>query len=187
MSKKGQDNQKGISFQNKVALLYILDHYRYANFTEIRFEGDNFEDFTLFFKDLFNNNNSTFFYNFEVKNWSTPLNINKVKTIIAKEAKKGINRYHDKGKFFIVASAFKEDCKEINSFKEKHIFNLKKDFEKTKKMYQKIYRNNPLFHWSKEEILFLKYVHLVELKEKNIKNMIIDRFHYEDSFFYTAE
>ena len=185
MSKKGQDNQRGINFQNKVALLYMLDHYRYANFTEIRFEGDNFEDFTLFFTDSINH--FTFFYNFEVKDWNNPLSRGKVREIIDKEVQKGINRYSENGKFFIVAPSFKDDCKEINSFKEKCFFNSNKNFEKIKKMYQEIDENNQLLNWNKKEILFLKYVHLVELKEENINNMIIDRFHYEDSFFYSED
>ena len=185
MSKKGQDNQKGISFQNKVALLYMLDHYRYANFTEIRFEGDNFEDFTLFFTDPINH--FTFFYNFEVKNWNTPLSRNEIRKIIEKEVQKGINRYSEKGKFFIVAPSFKEDCKEIESFKKNYFFNSKKDFTETKKIYQRIYGDNLLFNWSEEEVLFLKYVYLVEIKTENINNMIIDRFHYEDSFFYSED
>ena len=184
MSKKGQDNQRGISFQNKVALLYMLDHYRYANFTEIRFEGFDLEDFTLFFTDLLNN--STFFHNFEVKNWTTtPLSRNKVRTIIKKEVQKGINRYPEKGKFFIVAPSFKEDCKKIESFKENYLFNSKQNFEKTKELYEKMYGDNPLLNWSQEEILFLQHVHLVELKKRNMDNRIIDRFHYEDSFFYS--
>ena len=185
MSKKGQDNQRGISFQNKVALLYLLDHYRYANFTEIKFEGDKFEDFSLFFTDPINR--SSFFHNFEVKNWSDPLSLAKVKEIIKKEVKKGIKRYSDKSKFFIVAPSFTEDCEKIESFKEKYFFNSEKDFETTKKIYQKIYGNDSLFNWIKEEILFLKYVHLVELKKENIDDKIIDRFYYEDSFFYTED
>ena len=185
MSKKGQDNQRGISFQNKVALLYMLDHYKYANFTEIRFEGDNFEDFTLFFTNSINH--STFFYNFEIKNWNTPLSRNEIRKSIKKEVEKGINRYSEKGSFFIVAPSFSEDCKEIESFKEKFFFNSKKNFEETKTLYQKIYGNNPLFNWHKEEVLFLKYVHLVKVESKNIDNMIMDRFFYEDSFFYTAD
>ena len=185
MSKKGQDNQRGINFQNKVALLYMLDHYRYANFTEIRFEGDNLEDFTLFFTDSLNN--STFFCNFEVKNWNSSLTLNKVKEIIKKEVKKGINRYSGQGQFFIVAPSFKEDCKEIETFRKTYFFNSKKDFTKTKEMYQKIYGNNPLFNWNEEEILFLKYVYLIEIKAENINKMIIDRFRYEDSFFYSED
>ena len=186
MSKKGQDNQRGVSFQNKVALLYILDHYRYAHFTEIKFEGDSFEDFTLFFTDSLNNNKS-FFHNFEVKNWATPLSRSEVRKIIKKEVQKGINRYSDEDKFFIVVPAFKENCREIVSFKENYLFNSKQDFEKTKTLYKQMYGDNLLLNWSQEEILFLKYVHLVELKEKNMDNMIIDRFHYEDSFFYSKD
>ena len=183
MSKKGQDNQRGISFQNKAALLYILDNYRYANFKEIRFENDKFEDFTLFFTDSINH--STFFYNFEIKGWASPLSRNEVRKIIKKEVEKGINRYSEKGSFFIVAPFFSEDCKEIEFFKENFFFNPKKDFEKTKTLYQKIYGNNPLFNWNKNEILFLKYVHLVTVDPKNIDNILMDRFGYEDSFFYT--
>ncbi len=185
MSKKGQDNQRGISFQNKVALLYMLDHYRNEIFTEIKFEDDNFEDFTLFFKDSLNN--ASFFHNFEVKNWKDPLNVNKAREIIWKEVKKGISRYSDKDKFFIIAPSFHEDCKKINSFKEEYFFNSRENFEKTKKIYQEVNQSSPLFDWSKEEILFLKYVYLVELKSENINNMIIDRFHYEDLFFYTED
>ena len=185
MSKKGQDNQRGVSFQNKVALLYMLDHYRYANFKEIKFEGDGLEDFTLFFSDPINH--STIFHNFEVKNWQTPLSGNNVRGIIKKEVQKDVNSYSDKGKFFIVASSFKNDCKEIESFKEKCLFNSTDNFEQTKRIYQKIYKNNKLLNWSKEEILFLKHVHLVELKSENIDNMIIDRFHHKDSFFYTED
>ena len=181
----GRNNQKGIRFQNKVALLYMLDHYRYANFTEIRFEGVDLEDFTLFFTDSLNN--STFFHNFEVKNWSNPLSRSEIRKIIEKEVQKGINRYSEKGKFFIVAPSFKEDCKEIESFKENYLFNSKQDFEKTKTLYKQIYGDNPLLNWSQEEILFLKHVHLVELKKENMDNMIIDRFHYEDSFFYSED
>ena len=183
MSKKGQDNQRGIGFQNEVALLCMLDHYRYANFTEVRFEGNNFDDFTLFFIDSLSN--STFFYNFEVKYRSVPLNLTEVRKIIQKEVRKDINRYSDKGQFFIVASSFKEDCREIESFKKRYFFHSKKNFKKTKKMYQEIYGDNQLFNWEKEEILFLKYVHLVELKAESIDNMIIDRLHYEDLFFYS--
>ena len=185
MSKKGQDNQRGISFQNKVALLYMLDNYRYADFTEIRFESNNFEDFTLFFTDSINH--STFFYNFEIKNWKTPLSKYKVKKIITKEVEKGINRYSEKDNFFIVAPSFSKNCKEIESFKKKFFFNSKKNFKKIKKMYQKIYGNNPLFNWNKNEILFLKHVHLVEIDSENINSMLMDRFYYEDSFFYTVD
>ena len=187
MSKKGQDNQRGVSFQNKAALLYMLDHYRYENFAEIRFEGSSFEDFTLFFSDP--QNNSAFFYNFEVKNWASPLSANDIKKIIGKEIQKSVSRYSEKGKFFIAAPSFKQECGEIKSFKKKYFFNSKQDFEQTKKLYQKVHGKNYLLDsWSKEEILFLRHVHLAELKkEDDITNMIIDRFHYEDSFFYSDD
>ncbi len=186
MSKKGQHNQSGISFQNKVALLYMLDHYRYADFLKIKLEGDNFEDFTLFFsRDT--SNQSSFFYDFEVKNWNTPLTIGDVKSIIKKEVEKGISRYSNKDNFFIVAPFFKDDCKsKISEFKKNYFFNSDKDFNSVKNMYRNRYGDHPLLQWNREEILFVKHISLVELNEDQINNMIIYRFHYEDSFFYTV-
>ena len=186
MSKQGQYNQKGISFQNSVALLYMLDHYRYADFLKIKLEGDNFEDFTLFFSSSFNK--SSFFYEFEVKNWDRSLTIGNVRDIIKKEVTKGIARYSIGDKFFIIAPSFDESCKSlINKFKEKYYFNLDKDFDSIKDMKGSLSNDNPLLQWSKEEIVFIKNVNLIELNKDQVNNMIVDRFNYEDSFFYTIE
>ena len=185
MSKKGQDNQRGISFQNKVAFLYMLDHYKYANFKEIRFEGDEFDDFTLFF----NSNDHDFFHDFEVKNWKSPLSLAQVKDIIRKKIKKNTNCYSNKDKFYIISPSFKKDCKKIESLKESFFLflNSEEDFKKTKEMYKKVYGDNPLLNWRQKEILFLKYLNLVELKNEDIDNTIIDRFSYEDPFFYNED
>ena len=189
MSKKGQDNQRGIHFQNKVALLYILDNYKYSNFLKVKLEGDKFDDFTLFFSDL--NNISSLFRNFEVKNWQRPLTLNDVKNIIQKERQKGIDRYSEKDSFHIIASSVSQDClKHFNTFQKRYLFNSQfsdEKFNKIKSMYQQD-GHHPILEWSKEEILFIKKnVKLVELKEKNITDLIRGRFQYEHSFFFTEQ
>lgn len=187
MSKKGQDNQSGITFQNKVAFLYMLDNYKYFNFLKIKLEGSQAEDFTLFFKDI--NNQSSFFHEFEVKNWEKPLTLNNVRKIIKKQVEKGIWRDSEKGSFYIVASSFEEECKkQIKSFKNEYLFHSYKDFHSIKKMYKKIYGEHPILDWSEEEIVFLnKKVILKELDEKSTDKRIQEWFHYEQSFFYTKE
>ncbi len=188
MSKKGQDNQRGITFQNKVALLYMLDNYKYHNFLKIKLEGDQFEDFTLFFRDI--DNKSSFFCEFEVKNWKTPLTLNNVRDIIKKELKKNMWHNVEKGSFFIVASSFSKECKEqIKSFKKNnYLFGSYKDFYSIKDIYKQMYGSHPILDWSKEEILFFnKRVNLKELDEESVDKRIQERFHYEQSFFYTKE
>ena len=187
MSKKGQDNQRGINFQNKVALLYMLDHYKYSNFIKIKLEGNSFEDFTLFFSN--ENTMSNFFYSFEVKNWTKSLTLNDVKNIIRKEINKGIGRYSEKDVFCIIASSVDQECKnQINSFKEKYLFHSEINFEDTKELYKKIYGDHPILEWKKEEIIFIqKKLKLMELKKESVDKLIRERFAYEESFFYTKE
>ncbi len=189
MSKKGQDNQEGITFQNKVALLYMLDNYRYGNFLKIKFEGDDYNDFTLFFKN--SNNNSSFFWEFEAKKRDKSLTLFGVKNIIAKEAEKGINRYSDNDQFYIVAPQFQNQCKEqIKQFK-KHSWVFKKDgfknFDQLKKMYQQFNEESPILYWSKEEIILLLKTEIVELNKEIINKKTQERFYYEQSFFYNEE
>ncbi len=189
MSKKGQDNQKGITFQNKVALLYMLDNYRYGNFLKIKFEGSSYNDFTLFFKN--SNKNSSFFWEFEVKNWTKPLTLHKIKNIITTEVEKGINRYSDNDQFYIVAPHFADECKEqIKQFK-KYSWIFKKDglknFDQSKKMYQQFNEKSPILHWSKEEIILLLKTEIVEFNEEIVNQKTQERFYYEQSFFYNKE
>ena len=189
MSKKGQDNQRGISFQNKIALLYMLDNYKYSNFLKIKLEGTGFEDFTLFFSNI--NNNTSFFYEFEVKSRQKPLKLTDIRHIIKKEVEKGVGRYSDEGSFYIVAPSFNEECKkQIKTFKDNIWFSETsyKDFDSIKKTYEKWYGEHPILQWSKEEILFIKQkTEIVELSEKSTYQQIQERFYYEQPFFYTKD
>ena len=183
MSTSGQYNQTGIKFQNKVALLYMLDHYKYDNFLKIKFEGDEFEDFTLFFMDRMTQ--SSFFYEFEVKNRKDPLKLSQVRGIAKKEVEKGIGRYSDQNRFFIVAPSFSEGCKNhIRSFSN-YLFPSGTDFDSNKQLYEEAIGKHPVPNWSKEEIIFIKKVDLVELDEQSVDKRIREHFHYEQSFFYT--
>ena len=189
MSKKGQDNQRGIHFQNKVALLYIMDNYKYSNFLKINLEDNKFDDFTLFFGDI--KNTSSFFRNFEVKNWNNPLTLNDIRKIIKKEVDKGIDRYNDRDSFHIIAFSFNPDClNHFKTFQKRYLFDSDysdEKFNKIKSMYQKD-GHHPILEWSKEEILFVKKnVKLVELKEQSITDRIRGRFQYEHSFFFTEQ
>ena len=188
MSKKGKDNQKGTRFQNTIALLYMLDSSKWDNFLKIKLEGENHEDFTLFFMDT--DNSSSFFYEFEVKYRSTrPLTLNDIREIVQKEVKKGMSRYSDKDRFFIIASSFNKKSKEdMQSFKSKHFFDLSKNFNSEKAIYREIYGKNPILNWSKEEIIFIQEkVELIEIDGNSIDKLIRERFIYEQSFFYTED
>ncbi len=183
MSKKGQDNQKGISFQNKVALLYLLKYYRFRNFLEIKLEGENWSDFTVFFHS--SSDNSRFFYNFEVKNQKKPLTTNDVKKILQKEvSERGINYYSaNRDKFYIVASKFSREC--IDKFKDKYLFLSNKVFDSQKNLYKKVYGDHELLEWSKKEIFMVKNTEFVELNEDKLNNQILDNLFFEHSFYYT--
>ena len=187
MSKKGQDNQRGIGFQNKVALLYMLDNYKYSNFLKIKLEGSQFEDFTLFFSDL--KKTSSFFREFEVKNLSKALTLTDIRNIIKKELEKGAGRYSDKDSFYIVAPSFSEKCKtHISALKESYCFYSYKEINSAKKMYNMMYDKNPILDWNEEEILFIKHkTEIVALSEKNTDQWIQERFYREQGFFYTKD
>ena len=186
MSKKGQDNQKGISFQNKVALFYLLNYYRYGNFSEIKLEGDDLSDFTLLFDSP--SLNPRFFYNFEVKNWQKPLTISDVQKIIRKEASERGGNYYSVGRdrFYIVAPAFSNDCvKQFNSFKDRYFFISEKSFNSQKNLYKKMYGDHELLKWSKEEISTTQNTELITLNEDQLNNKIFDRLFFEYSVYYT--
>jgi len=51
MSKSGQNNLKGVNFQAWVALSLFLQFLKKPEFSHIQLEGDNLEDFTLYFND----------------------------------------------------------------------------------------------------------------------------------------
>jgi len=107
----GASNQRGINFQNKVALFYMLSSLKYSDFLRIKFEGESFSDFTLFFYNR--QKQSSIFHNFEVKNYRDPLQLNKVRQIIQKESNKGVDRYSDQDRFKIVAPSFSAECKKL--------------------------------------------------------------------------
>ena len=184
MSKQGQYNISGVDFQLRVALFYLLENFKYENFIKAVFEGDKFSDFTLFFKDSIKNR--SFIHNIEVKKWNQNLSQSDIKELIKKEIKnrKEIYSVHQ-DRFLIIApncsQRVKTDIKEI----KKHI-PLHKDMkEKDLDFFKTIYQNNPILKiWKKEEILFLRYVELVELNEDQINNSILKHFRYEDSFYY---
>ena len=184
MSKKGQDNQRGINFQNYVALLYILNSYKSPSFSRVSLEGDNFEDFALFFYS----SNRESFHNFEVKSWEKPIEITRIREIIGKEVKKGVERYRTQGSFFIVAPSFKKECKNaINKFKKTFFFYYTEDFNLKKQCYKKYDPNNPLLLWDEKEISLLKFTELIELKKNDVEDKVLDHLHYGDSFYYTKE
>ena len=173
MSAKGQDNQKGINYQNKVALLHMLDHYRYANFERIEFEGDSSEDFALFFLD---SKGDFIFCNYEAKNLKKPLSPCDVRKIIKKEIEnKG--RYSKESYLYIVAPSFGPKIKEIKGFKERRLFDSIKYLDSLKETLK----------WDDEEISFLKNVHLIEIKEEILGKMISTRLLREEFFFYAND
>lgn len=51
MSKAGQNNWDGINYQTWVSLSLFLQYLKDQNFIHIKLEGENLEDFTLYFKD----------------------------------------------------------------------------------------------------------------------------------------
>ena len=181
----GVSNQKGINFQNKVALFYMLSSIKYSDFLKIKFENESFSDFTLFFYNR--HKQSSIFHNFEVKYRTNPLQLNEIRQIIQKESKR-IDQYSDQDRFNIVGSSFSHDCKQSIK-KGKWMFNFysktNKEFRSIKNINQRLCGDHPILKWNREECLFLKYVALIEAPDKYIDNMIIDYFHYRDSFFYT--
>ena len=205
MSKKGQHNISGIDFQLRVALLYLLESFNNVNFIKAKFEGDNLSDFTLFFKD--SNENRSFIHNIETKKWSSDLKQNEIRKLIKEEIHKRNELYSTHNdKFFIIALNFSKNLKNYIKEIKKHIplreGMEEEDFKKIYQPYLKIkgftekkkpensnrnsrYQKNLILErWRKEEILFLRFVELVELKEDQINNGILKHFCDKDTFYY---
>ena len=51
MSKAGHNNWSGTNYQAWASLSLFLQHLKDPNFIQIKLEGENLEDFTLYFKD----------------------------------------------------------------------------------------------------------------------------------------
>lgn len=183
MSRKGQDNQRGVTFQNKVALLYMLRYLKYSNFLSIQFEGDDFSDFTLFFRD--EDKGVNFFHEFEVKCRSNPISTSYVKQIVTGRLQKGIEQYSAEDKFYIVAPMFTQKCKdEIKEFLLFYSMGYK-DFKSQQLLDRSLFGDSSSVKWKEEEFAFLSHVKLEEIELQHIDSKIVQYFAYKDHFFYT--
>ena len=187
MSKKGQHNISGIDFQLCAALLYCLKEYKQENFIKARFEGVNFSDFTLFFKDPLKN--KSFIHNIEVKSWKRPLKENDIKKLVKKEIDEREPLYQSRQyRFLILAPKFDQRVKsEIQKIKD-NIPLHRNVTEEILNLFKKEYKDiNMLQEWNRKNLLFLKNVDLMEIDQSQINNQILEHFRYQDCFFYRED
>jgi hypothetical protein len=170
MSKAGQNTITGINRQLDVALLYLLKNYKYENFVEITLEGNEWEDFTLFFNDKIDS--------FEVK-WHQSITFNDVQKIISKELSK--NTPH-KYNFFIVCKIMGADFK--NAYEKLRKVHC---FINENMLMESCYQQTKIFHekgWSLKELTLLANTIIIEKEtEDKLNEEFYNHFLYNEEIF----
>lgn len=173
MSKAGQHTFTGISDQADITLLYLLQGNKRNDFAKIVVEGKSWDDFTLVFKD--------FFEDYEVKSYSKPLSFGDIKRIIDKKSKK---QYGKKDKFNIIVRKLNQNFKDCHEYVHDYIHWIEAKRYKRDSVVKKLLNKG----WTVENISFLAKTEIIEFgKIENIHQKISEYFAFKYPFYLDPE
>lgn len=173
MSKAGQHTFTGISDQTDITLLYLLQGIKRNDFFKIVVEGKGWDDFTLVFKDSFED--------YEVKSYSKPLPFGDIKRIIAKKSNK---QYGKKDKFNIIVRKLSQDFKNCHEYVHEYIHWIEAKKFKRDYVVSKLLKKG----WTVADISFLAKTEIIEFgKIENIHQKISEYFAFKYPFYLDLE